>query len=67
MDLTLGTMLLTSYATSMYRNIKTFPSLNRIAQYFNGKKKPHLPVNTMIRILRLMYKTTFPVLKISTG
>ena len=39
MDLPLGTMLLTSYATSMYRNIKTFPSLNQIAQYFNGQKK----------------------------
>ena len=56
MDLPPGTMILTVDATSMYTNIHTRPALNHMAQYFNGNKTTyrHLPVNAMLRTLRLI-------------
>ena len=51
MDLTPGTMLLTTETTSMYKNIQTRPALNQIAQNFNGNKTKyqHLPVDDILR------------------
>ena len=59
MELQPGTILLTVDATSVYTNIQTRPALNQIPQYFNGNKTKyrHLPVNTMLRDLRLIMKT----------
>ena len=68
MDLPTGTMLLTADATSMYTNIQNRPALNQIAQYFKGNKTKyqHLPVDAMLRDLRLIMKNK-SVLDISTG
>ena len=56
MDLPPVTIILTTYATSMYTNIQIRPELNQIVQYFNGNKTKyqHLPVFAMLRALHLI-------------
>ena len=52
------TMIPTADSTIMYTDIQTCPTLNQIAQYFNGNKTKYryLPVEAIMMALHLMTK-----------